>query len=170
MTQLYHDKIQSNLKPINSYIKAHFYKELPEGRYHQDKKMLLYAITWPATWLQKYNLKMTSKHYNQLLMQRLNEIEKYGNPKNYMPYFPRYFLKVMQEWFHHNGDSLYDRIKHTAYIINDIMDHIQKLPQRPQESDIEILSQAHFLLKQQYKRKKMSDSKQMIFDLYDHRI
>jgi len=58
--------------------------------------MLLYAITWPATWLNRRGLPITPQAYENLLTQRLDDIAHHGDPKRYRAYFPRYLLKAIQ--------------------------------------------------------------------------
>jgi len=102
-------------------IKTRFYKSnVSEKRFYQDRRMLLYAVTWPATWLSRRGLPITPQAYEKLLSQRLEDIAQHGDSKRYSNYFPRYLLKSIQDWFAHHGEALYEELKHIRNQLCDI--------------------------------------------------
>ena len=54
----------------------------------------MYALTWPAAWLDSQALRMHSKDYRRMLMEKLEQIHAHGDPACYRAYFPRYLLNV----------------------------------------------------------------------------
>ena len=125
--------------------------------------MLLYAITWPATWLKQRNLNIKQNHYNTLIIEKINDIKQHANKQNYEHYFPRYLLKALQDHFHHNEDKLYYQLKHISYSINDIITNITK---QKHLNTIDTIAQAHRIIKLQYQQKaKNNDPKQSILPL-----
>lgn len=143
-------------------IKARFYNcDVSERRYYQDRRMLLYALTWPATWLDQRGLPITSQAYQKLLTQRLQDIAKHGDPKRYQNCFPRYLLKTIQDWFAHNGEALYEELKHVRnqlYTIDALLR--ENNPDLP-EDIVTPIAQAHAILAVQNHRKKRADSRQL---------
>jgi hypothetical protein len=71
---------------ILAQIKQRFYgSHSSEKRFYQDRRMLLYTVTWPATWLDRRGLPITSQAYQELLIERLGDIAKHGDPQCYQP-------------------------------------------------------------------------------------
>jgi len=148
-----HPKINSthDLYPHLQHIREHFYKN-DDSRYHTDKTMLLYALTWPAAWLDKHALRTTPAHYQKLLTQQLQQIKQHGNPKHYGQYFPRYLLTCLQRWISHNQHTLYQQLKHASHSIEQIARDIAA--SEPAHNHITVLAQAHQLLNQNYRKKR----------------
>ncbi len=140
-----------DLQPLLEYIQKNFYTNLPRTRYHEDRKMLLYALTWPAHWLAARSLRARSDHYRRILLDRLHQIRVHGDPSTYRRYFPRYLLKVLQDWFRHHGDELYEQLKHASYIFEWLVKTIEnRPPPKPDthaEHTVEILAKAHHMLR-----------------------
>ena len=123
--------------------------------------MLLYTVTWPATWLDKRGLPITSQAYQKLLTQRLDDIAKHGDPKRYQTYFPRYLLKTIQDWFAHHGEELYEELKHVRNQLCDIDAILRKQPTQNAEDIVAPIAQAHAVLAVQNRRKKQPEAKQL---------
>ncbi|MCC5807752.1 MAG: hypothetical protein JJU00_15615 [Opitutales bacterium] len=71
------------------HIRKRFYDpHLPDKRFHRDRRMLLYALTWPASWLEERALRLSPRRYETLLRERLDAIARHGDPNRYQPYFP----------------------------------------------------------------------------------
>jgi len=144
------------------HIKIRFYPSESSGkRFHQDRRMLLYAVTWPATWLHKRGLPITSQAYQKLLTQRLDDIAKHGDPKRYQAYFPRYLLKTIQDWFAHHGEDLYQELKHVRNQLYGINALLRQSVSESAEDAVTHIAQAHAVLDVQYRRKKHTDAKQL---------
>ena len=56
--------------------------------------MLLYALTWPAAWLDSRALRMHRQDYQRML---IVQITRHGDPERYRAYFPKYLLKCLQD-------------------------------------------------------------------------
>ena len=51
---------------ILAQIKQRFYDpHSSEKRFYEDRRMLLYTVTWPATWLDRRGLPTTSQAYQR---------------------------------------------------------------------------------------------------------
>ena len=147
---------------ILTQIKQRFYENKPyEKRFYQDRRMLLYTVTWPATWLYKHGLPITSQAYQKLLTERLNDIAKHGDPARYRAYFPRYLLKAIQDWFAHHGEDLYQELKHVRNQLCDIDSLLRAQPTQSAEDVVTPIAQAHAVLAVQCRRKKYADAKQL---------
>ncbi len=140
-----HDELYHVLK----YIRAHFYAK-NDAQYQRDKTMLLYALTWPAAWLDKHALKTTPEHYQSILIAQLRQIRQHGDHNHYTRHFPRYLLKCLQLWLRHNHEQLYNQLKHASYTIDQIAADIEGMNEPNHTS---VLAQAHELLRQNYRQK-----------------
>jgi hypothetical protein len=82
---------------------------------------LLYALTWPATWLDERGLTCSPQRYQTLIEDRLQAIAAHGNPATYGAYFPTYLLKCLQDWFDRYGDELYSELKHIRNALDQLL-------------------------------------------------
>jgi hypothetical protein len=147
---------------ILAQIKQRFYdSHLSEKRFYQDRRMLLYTVTWPATWLDRRGLPITSQAYQKLLIERLDDIAKHGNPARYQAYFPRYLLKTIQDWFAHHGEDLYEELKHVRNQLCAIDSLLRAQPTQSAGDVVTPIAQAHAVLALQCRRKKPADTKQL---------
>ena len=48
--------------------------------YHRHRQRLLYALTWPATWLDARGLTCSPQRYQTLIEERLQAIAAHGTP------------------------------------------------------------------------------------------
>ena len=52
-------------QPLLDQIKTQFYDhKQPEKCFYQDRRMLLYALTWPAKWLDQRKVHFHSEHHD----------------------------------------------------------------------------------------------------------
>lgn len=135
-------------------VRSRFYPAGPADRtFHRDRRMLLYALTWPAQWMASRGLPMAPPAYEKLLAQRLDDIAAHGDPQAYQPYFPRYLLKCLQDWFRHHGDDLYEDLKRVRSQLDGVDRLLAALQNRAPENIVAPLAQAHAALKGQTRRK-----------------
>ena len=123
--------------------------------------MLLYTVTWPATWLDRRGLPTTSQAYQKLLIERLDDIAQHGDPQRNSSYFPRYLLKTIQDWFAHHGEELYEELKHVRNQLCGIEALLRSQPTQSAEDVVTPIAQAHAVLAVQCRRKKHADAKQL---------
>jgi uncharacterized protein YecA (UPF0149 family) len=143
-------------------IKTRFYRSNAlQKRFYQDRRMLLYALTWPAKWLDRRALPITSQAYQNLLSDRLEDIATHGDPKRYQNYFPRYLLKTIQDWFAHHGEALYEELKHVRNQLYAIQTLLRQNNTQSTEDIVTPLAQAHAVLAVQNRRKKHTDTQQI---------
>lgn len=141
-------------------IRTHFYTDEQNQPYYRDRRRLLYALTWPATWMQQRGLRPSPKRYEQLITARLHDIATHGNPASYQPYFPRYLLKCLQQWFLRHGDTLYEELKHIRNELYEIEKLIEVMETKATENTpqnnptIAVMAHTHALLKSQNRRTK----------------
>lgn len=139
--------MQTNeLDTVLRYIGKHIYEESSEA-FQRDRRMLLYALTWPAAWLDSQALRMHSKDYQRMLMDKLAQITRHGDSERYRAYFPRYLLKCLQDHCHHHHENLYRELKHASYSIEHILDCLQS----SQPEHTTVLAQAHALLRRSHR-------------------
>lgn len=159
-----HKNNKNNLPTENILvqIKQRFYhSHASDKRFYEDRRMLLYAITWPATWLEMRGLPIRSQAYEKLLTQRLDDIATHGEPARYQAYFPRYLLKCIQDWFAHHGDDLYEELKHIRNRLCNIETLLRQLPSQTTQDVAAPIAAAHAVLARQIHRKKQPAPKQL---------
>lgn len=135
-----------------------------EGRasFHRDRRMLLYALTWPAVWLERRGLTCSSMRYHALLADRLAEIALHGDPARYGAYFPTYLLKCLQDWFQHHGEQLYDELKHIRNALDQVLASARfAVTVRRDAKHVELLASAHRLIRAQREKRPKSDGRQL---------
>ena len=143
-------------------IKQSFYAcKLSDKRFYEDRRMLLYALTWPAKWLDQRGLQVSSKQYEQLITGRLKAIAQHGKPERYRHYFPGYLLKCLQDWFAHHGDELYDELKHVRNQLHSIEALLQKCTSQRAEDIVTPMAGAHAILMSGCSRKAARDTRQL---------
>ena len=140
--------MQANeLDCVLDYIGKHIYGDRNEA-FRRDRHALLYALTWPAAWLDSQALRMHSKDYQRMLMDKLEQIHAHGDPTRYRAYFPKYLLKCLQDHCHHHRETLYRELKHASYSIEHILESLRS----SQPEHTTVLAQAHALLHQSYRK------------------
>ena len=80
--------------------------------YHRDRQRLLYAVTWPAAWLDERGLTCAPQRYQTLIEERLQIIAAHHDCTRYDAYFSSYLLKCLQDWFDRYSEELYSELKH----------------------------------------------------------
>ena len=150
-----------NLDSVLRYIGKHIYKDNTSA-YARDQRMLLYALTWPAAWLDSQALRMHREDYQRMLMDKLKQIHAHGDSARYGAYFPRYLLKCLQDHCHRHHQTLYRELKHASYSIEEIVKNIQTST----DNHTIVLAQAHALLRQTQRNKDTNaPNKQMTLGL-----
>ena len=135
-------------------IKQNFYtNKLSEKQFYADRRMLLYALTWPGKSLEQRGLPITAQGYEHLLSQRLKAIAQHGKPERYQRYFPGYLLKCLQDWFAHHGDELYEELKHVRNHLHSIEALLQRCTSQRAEDIVTPMAKAHAILMSQRQRK-----------------
>ncbi len=114
------DPLATTTEELLLAIRLRFYADRP-GHYHRDRQRLLYALTWPATWLDERGLTCSPQRYHTLVEDRLQAIAAHGNPAAYGAYFPTYLLKCLQDFFGRYGDELYSELKHIRNALDQLL-------------------------------------------------
>ena len=144
-------------------IKESFYCcNLSDKRFYEDRRMLLYALTWPAKWMDQRGLQVGAQQYERLITERLKSIAQYGRPERYQRYFPGYLLKCLQDWFAYHGDELYEELKHVRnqlYRIEALLNsqHTAEVA----EDIVTPMAKAHAILMSQCRHKRRTDTRQL---------
>jgi len=132
------------------------------ARFHRDRRRLLYALTWPAVWLERRGLTCSALRYHALLADRLAEIASHGDPARYGAYFPTYLLKCLQNWFQHHGDELYDELKHIRNALDQVLASARfAVTVQRDAQHVELLASAHRLIRTQREKRQKSDGRQL---------
>ncbi len=109
--------------------------------------MLLYALTWPATSLDRRGLTCPPSRYRRLIDERLAAIAAHGDPSRYGPCFPRYLLKVLQDFFERHGDDLYGDLKHIRNALDQVLANARFAERvRDDARQLDVLVATHRLL------------------------
>ena len=140
---------KNELDPVLRYIGTHIYQDNSDA-FQRDRRRILYALTWPAAWLDSQALRMHAKDYQCMLMDKIVQIVRHGNPQRYRAYFPKYLLKCLQDHCNYHQERLYSELKHLSYSIEDLIDCLQN--STPPESTT-VLAQAHALLRRKQRQK-----------------
>jgi hypothetical protein len=124
--------------------------------------MIIYALTWPSTWLRARALTCSPARYNLLIAQRLEAIAAHGDPCRYGAYFPAYFLKCLQDWFQHHGEDLYDELKHVRNAIDQVLASVRFAENVDRNArHVELLASAHNLIRARPASHGKSDPRQL---------
>lgn len=151
-----------DLYPILKYIQKHFYAD-KHSTFQRDRRQLLRALTWPAAWLDRQALTITAEDYNRLLLKKLRQIQKHGNPAQYRNYFPKYLMKALQDHCRYHREAIYLKLKHAGYTIDQIAGDIAKTKHAEHTG---VLAQAHDLLGQnRHKQADQNTTNQMTLGL-----
>lgn len=114
------DALAATLEKLLGSIRLRFYLHRPAD-YQRDRRRLLHAVTWPATWLDERGLTCAPPRYHTLIEERLQAIAAHGNPTAYGAYFPAYLLKCLQDFFDRYGDELYTELKHIRNALDQLL-------------------------------------------------
>lgn len=120
MSSVSSDPLATATAELLRSIRLRFYAER-HSDYHRDRRWLLHAITWPATWLDERGLTCSPQRYHTLIDERLHAIGAHGDPVLYSAYFPSYLLKCLQDWFDRHGDELYSELKHIRNALDQLL-------------------------------------------------
>jgi len=143
-------------------VQRRFYSAQSPRDFHRDRRMLLYALTWPAVWLERRGLTCSAMRYQALLADRLAEIAWHGDPARYGAYFPAYLLKCLQDWFQHHGDELYDELKHIRNALDQVLASARfAVTVQRDAKQVELLASAHRLIRGQREKRPPSDDHQL---------
>ncbi len=140
----------NELYPALNYIKEHFYYDRSTD-FQRDRRALLRALTWPAAWLDKQALTITAEDYNRLLLKKLRQIAKHGNPDRYRAYLPKYLMKALQDHCSHHQEAIYLKLKHASYTVTQLASQIEHTTQNQHTNT---LAAAHQLLRQKQRSHK----------------
>lgn len=146
---------ENELYPVLQYIRERFYVA-HETDYHRDRRQLLRALTWPAAWLEAQALAIAPGDYEKLLLLKLRQIERHGDPAQYRPYFPKYLMKALQDHCHHHREAIYLKLKHAGYTIDRIAADIAAGQDPPPGNHTSILARAHELLNQKHRKNRQT--------------
>jgi hypothetical protein len=85
--------LTTTLEELWCAIRLRCYVHRPAD-FPRDRPRLLYALTWPATWLDERGLTCSPRRYQTLIADRLQAIAAHGHPAVYGAYFPPIYLSV----------------------------------------------------------------------------
>jgi hypothetical protein len=143
-------------------VQQRFYPATAQQNFYRDRRMLLYALAWPALWLEQRGLTCSPARYRALIAERLESIAAHGDPARYGAYFPAYLLKCLQDYFQYHGAALYDELKHIRNAIDQLLASTRFAAQvRHDAQPIAVLASAHRLIAAQRSRDKPCDDRQL---------
>ena len=130
--------------------------------YHRDRQRLLYALTWPAAWLDERGLTCAPQRYQSLIEERLRAIAAHGDCALYGAYFPSYLLKCLQDWFDRYGEELYSELKHIRNALDQLLASA-RFAERVQRHarHLDLLVSTHRLVERRIAERKPTDPNQL---------
>lgn len=139
-------------------VRVRFYALRPAD-FHRDRRRLLHAVTWPATWFAERGLTCSAPRYLSLIELRLSAIHAHGDPARYNAYFPSYLLKCLQDWFDRHGDDLYCELKHIRNALDQLLASA-RFAERVQRDarHLDVLASAHRFLDSRLPSRSSPDS------------
>jgi hypothetical protein len=155
-------KTEAAVRQLLEQVRCRFYAGHPERDFHRDRKMLLYALTWPAIWLERRGLTCPAPRYRGLLADRLAVILAHGDPARYGAYFPAYLLKCLQNWFDRYGDELYGELKHIRNALDRVLASARFAATVQRDAQhVEFLAATHRLIRAQRDHPRATDERQL---------
>ena len=143
-------KTDGAVRQLLEEVRCRFYAGHPARDFHRDRRMLLYALTWPASWLERRGLTCPAARYRGLLTDRLVVIAAHGDPARYGAYFPAYLLKCLQDWFDHHGEQLYGELKHIRNALDQVLASAKFATTVQRDAQhVEFLAATHHLIRPQ---------------------
>jgi hypothetical protein len=143
-------------------VRLRFYAARSEREFHRDRRMLLYALTWPGTWLERRGLTCAPARYKAIVIQRLADIAAHGDVNRYSAYFPAYLLKCIQDWFEHHGEDLYDELKHIRNALDQVLASARFAETVQHDAQhVELLATTNKLIRAKRERRPKPDRRQM---------
>lgn len=150
------------VQEILNSVERRFYRTLPPWAFHRDRRMIVYALTWPSTWLRRRALTCSPARYNLLIAERLEAIAAHGDPCRYGAYFPAYLLKCLQDWFQHHGEDLYDELKHVRNALDQVLTSARfAVNVQSDARHVDLLASAHRLIQARRVSHEKPDARQM---------
>ena len=144
-------------------VRCKFYAGQSARGFHRDRRMLLYALTWPAVWLEHRGLTCPAARYQKLIAARLGDIAVHGDPARYGAYFPAYLLKCLQDWFQHHGDELYDELKHIRNALDQVLASARFAAAVQRDAQhTELLAATHRLIHARRPQREKTDGRQLL--------
>ncbi len=162
-------QVDTAVRQLLDEIRWRFYTDRPErdhaeGRasFHRDHRMLVYALTWPARWMEHRALTCSAARYQKLLSERLAVIAAHGDPVRYGAYFPAYLLKCFQDWFERHGDELYGELKHIRNALDQLLASARFAATVQRDArHIEMLAATHRLIRAEREKPPVPDPHQL---------
>jgi hypothetical protein len=143
-------------------VRVQFYAGSQPAQFHRDRRMLLYALTWPAHWLDRRGLFCSPHRYRSLVADRLDAIRAHGDPARFGAYLPSYLLKCLQDFFDRHGDELYCELKHIRNALDCLQATLAKCQRASEQSrHIEAIAAAHRILRNGYHGPPQTDPHQI---------
>lgn len=149
-------------QPVRDHAEGRASQAAGQVNFHRDRRMLLYALTWPAVWLERRGLTCSETRYQALLAARLADIAVHGDPARFGAYFPAYLLKCLQDWFQHHGEELYDELKHIRNALDQVLASARFAASVQRHAHhTELLAATHRLLQARRAQREKPDDRQM---------
>jgi hypothetical protein len=155
-------KVDTAVRQLLDELRLRFYAGQPAHDFHRDRRMLLYALTWPASWLERRGLTCPAARYRTLIADQLATIAAHGDPARYGAYFPAYLLKCLQHWFDRYGEDLYGELKHIRNALDRILASASFAAKVQRDAQhVELLAATHRLIRAEREMRQKVDVCQM---------
>jgi hypothetical protein len=139
------------LPELLTRVRTRFYANVPQSVFAAHRRRLIYALTWPAHWMERRALACTPLRYRALVEGKLEAIALHGDPGRYGEYFPSYLLRCLQDHFQRQGGELDSELRHIAGAMELARGALHFAPTEAtaRGRQVEALAQVHRLLRVQ---------------------
>jgi hypothetical protein len=117
--------------------------------FHQEKGLLMQAITYPARWLDDRAVGLSEARYTAIVTEIIRTVNAHGNLSQIRS--PgRYLLHAVQEHMRHHGEDYYETAKATRNAIEDALAGIKqrgvRRADKSVDSTVPVLAETHRVL------------------------
>jgi hypothetical protein len=128
-------------KPV-AIVRDHFYKGVADKKWHQQKRAVMAALTWPAMWLKTRGLPLSGAKYQEILLEVLRDIYRARASAGPIEFFPAYLeASIKSRW-----EEFYDRSKSFANAIDRALLAATRKPAGADDQTVDTLAEAHRLV------------------------
>lgn len=160
-TSLAVSTVDAAVRQLLEEVRLRFYAGRPR-EFYRDRRMLLYALTWPGTWLERRGLTCPAVRYKAIIDERLANIAAHGDARHYSAYFPAYLLKCLQDWFDRYGEDLYCELKHIRNALDQVLTSVRFAAKVQRDAQhVELLAATHRLIRSKRDAQSKPNGRQM---------
>ena len=132
------------LARIMELVRVKFYPGQNVAFAKDKRRLLAWAILWPAKWLNERAVTVTAERYAEVLCSIIIDAAAHGNLDE-ITYLPAWLAKVIQSHFAMHGDELYQEAKNIRNLVENAM-ALTGRKEAPESDAVRDLARAHKLV------------------------